>query len=93
MTKQYAGKELTLVTNITNNGALIDPTEVKFTYRINHIGSDSEGAVTKVSTGRYQTIITPEKPGILYGKWETNGVVETIRPVKIPIHDAQGLTS
>lgn len=91
MAKYYAGTKITVSTSITNNGTLTDPTTVTFKWRINRDGEENTATVTNSSTGVYTTDITPEDPGVLYGKWETTGTPTVTKAVRIVIHDAQGI--
>jgi hypothetical protein len=56
-----------------SNGDVTDPTSVKYFYKIEN-GDENEVTPSKVSTGIYNAVYTPEIGGKLWERWEGEGV-------------------
>lgn len=74
----HVGQTRTLSTTVTNNGAVTDATDISFRYKIGRDGAEKVLAPSRADLGVYYVEITPDKAGLLFCRWDTDGDLDVV---------------
>lgn len=84
--RKYVGMTLTYRIDVEEIEAeqdpgsdFIDVPEVVFKWKIGWHGVERSVTPTRISQGRYEVSVTPDRSGTLYWRWDTEGETDAVK--------------